>query len=734
MDHTTPALLIRDKRRAWRDRLTRYVVSAGGMVVLAMLMLIFVYLLVAVWPLFKPASIGQPQALAWPKNGNALAVGVDATHQMVWRIDENGKGMFLALQPADKPLQPLQEQPFTATAPSAAASMNGDFPTIALATVDGKVLLVSPQFHPVGKTGDTSHFAPDWVYLRGSTPEQFDDKHQPLRQLSVGMQQHQPMIAALTQDGRVLLGQPASTGWQVNQIEVNAPVSQVLLSPEGSRLFVLSPNQLSVFPLSQAGVGKGQNIIFDPQKPAQKNIVRMALLPGASSLLLQNAKGQISQWFDVQRNGQRELTEIRHYQPALADSMLINEPYRRVFAALAPSGKLELYSSLRENAVLQTSIESGVKTAWFDPQGKGLLVETMKGAFWYPLNNDYPEISWKTLLKPTWFENYPQPDYVWQTTSGSDNYQAKYSLWPVVFGTLKAAFYALLFATPLAVAGAIYTACFMSARQRSVVKPAIEMIGAFPTVVIGLVAAIWLAPIIENHLLALLALPVLIPLVIVGGAALWTRLFPALAQRTGYRFDVCVLLPLLTILLVLWFMLAPHVEILLWGMPLHERLGDGYDQRNTLVVAIALGFALVPVIFSLAEDALFSVPASLAQGSLALGATQWQTLMRVLLPSASAGIFSALMIGLGRAVGETMIVLMATGNTPLLDNTPFQGLRALAANIAIEMPEAVVGSAHYRVLFLTALVLFLFTFIVNTLAEAVRLKLRLRYSAEREGL
>ena len=108
MDHTTPALLIRDKRRAWRDRLTRYVVSAGGMVVLAMLMLIFVYLLVAVWPLFKPASIGQPQALAWPQNGNALAVGVDATHQMVWRIDENGKGMFLALQPADKPLQSLQ--------------------------------------------------------------------------------------------------------------------------------------------------------------------------------------------------------------------------------------------------------------------------------------------------------------------------------------------------------------------------------------------------------------------------------------------------------------------------------------------------------------------------------------------------------------------------------------------------------------------------------------------------
>lgn len=161
-------------------------------------------------------------------------------------------------------------------------------------------------------------------------------------------------------------------------------------------------------------------------------MVSMALLPGASSLLLQNSQGQIGQWFDVQRDGERELTQIRRYQPALAGSLMVNEPYRRVFAAIAPTGELAIYSSLRENAVLRASIKPGVKTAWFDPQGKGLLAETAQGTFWYPLSNDYPEISWQTLLKPTWFENHPAPDYVWQSTSGSDNYQAKYSLWPVI--------------------------------------------------------------------------------------------------------------------------------------------------------------------------------------------------------------------------------------------------------------------------------------------------------------
>ncbi len=107
-----------------------------------------------------------------------------------------------------------------------------------------------------------------------------------------------------------------------------------------------------------------------------------------------------------------------------------------------------------------------------------------------------------------------------------------------------------------------------------------------------------------------------------------------------------------------------------------------YDQRNAIVVGFAMGFAVMPTIFSIAEDAVFDVPKHLTYGSLALGATPWQTMIRVVLLTASPGIFSAVMIGMGRAVGETMIVLMATGNTPVVDFSLFQGMRTLAANIA----------------------------------------------------
>jgi phosphate transport system permease protein len=110
-----------------------------------------------------------------------------------------------------------------------------------------------------------------------------------------------------------------------------------------------------------------------------------------------------------------------------------------------------------------------------------------------------------------------------------------------------------------------------------------------------------------------------------------------------------------------------------------------------------------------------------------LGASRWQTIWRVVLPSASPGIFAAIMIGFGRAVGETMIVLMATGNTPIMDWSIFNGMRTLSANIAVEIPEAPLNGTLYRVLFLCATLLFALTFILNTGAEVIRERLRKKY-------
>ena len=143
-------------------------------------------------------------------------------------------------------------------------------------------------------------------------------------------------------------------------------------------------------------------------------------------------------------------------------------------------------------------------------------------------------------------------------------------------------------------------------------------------------------------------------------------------------------------------------------------------------MGLAMGFAVIPIIFTISDDALQSVPNTLRSASLGAGATQWQTAIRVVFPVAASGIFSAVMIGLGRAAGETMIVLMATGNTPVMDWNIFGGLRTLSANIAVELPEAERGGTHYRVLFLCGVVLFAITFVINTTAEIIRQHFRKR--------
>jgi phosphate transport system permease protein len=152
------------------------------------------------------------------------------------------------------------------------------------------------------------------------------------------------------------------------------------------------------------------------------------------------------------------------------------------------------------------------------------------------------------------------------------------------------------------------------------------------------------------------------------------------------------------------------------GIDPRGALVGSYVQRNALVVGFVMGFAVIPIIYTIAEDALSSVPKALRSASLGCGATTWQTAIR--------GIFSAVMVGLGRAVGETMIVLMAAGNTPVMDLNVFNGLRTLSANIAVELPEAVKDGTLYRILFLAALLLFVITFVVNTLAELVRQRFR----------
>lgn len=691
-----------DRRRRFIDRLTRRVVTASGVGILLIMMLLFFWLIWVVTPLFSSPSLQPVSTFALWQPQPAVAIGLN--DKWGWRIDQQGMARFIPL--SGEPAQPGLQ---LASGPVQAA-LTADKSAVLLLQSDDSVKLVAADL-------TTDPRAPQWRFPLGERSQTLSS--QPLQHPAVArISADEWRVAASAGDHLVLADLQQNQPAQIRTIN-SAGNDQLILSPDGQLLFALAGDRLRVWRIDADAITLRDTITLQ-EKPQQ-----MVLLSGGSSLLLAGPGG-IGQWFDIASPTGPHLQFIRHF--GATQPLIVSEPLRRVFATFSPQGDFQIYASKQQGPIFSQKLAAGITSAQFAPQGDGLLTEREGKWHYYRLHNPWPDFSWRNLWQKIWYEHYPQPAWVWQSSAASDHFQAKFSLVPMVAGTLKAAALALLFATPLALAAAIYTAWFMSPALRRWVKPGIEMMGALPSVVVGLIAGLWLAPRIADQLAGVLLLPFALAATLLLCA--WgSRRLPANWRRRlcAEGREIWLLVPLLLLagLLCLW--LAPQLDRVLFGHGLAERLAQGYEQRNLLVAGVAMGFALVPLVFTLAEDAIFSVPASLGQGSLALGATPWQTLSRVVLPSASAGIFAALMIGFGRAVGETMIVLMATGNTPVTDGGLFSGLRTLSANIAVEMPEAAAGSAHYRILFLSALVLLVFTLVVNTLAEVVRQRLRQRF-------
>jgi phosphate transport system permease protein len=385
-----------------------------------------------------------------------------------------------------------------------------------------------------------------------------------------------------------------------------------------------------------------------------------------------------------------------------------------------------------ERTLARTSVDGSVKALDVSPKADGFIALTTSGVTDLSLSAPHPEISFRALFGTLLYEGYDKPEYVWQSSGGTDDFESKLSLVPLVFGTLKGTFYAMLFAIPIALAAALYTSVFATPKVKRFVKPIVEIMAALPSVVLGFLAGLWLAPLIQKATMSTLLLLPSVPLFVLAGVFLIQLLPFETRQHVRPGQELFLILPLALLGVLFAWVAGPGLEHVFFGGDFKAWLlaspGLKYDARNSLVIAFAMGFAVIPIIFTISEDALSSVPEHLKAASLALGASPWQTAVRVILPTASAGIFSALMVGFGRAVGETMIVLMATGNTPILDWSIFNGMRTLAANIAVEIPEAPQGGSLYRVLFLAALLLFLVTFIVNTLAEVLRQRLRKKYT------
>lgn len=733
-----------DKSRR-NDRLAELLIRIGGVLVIISVVWILVMISRVALPLFYPASARVAAALKLPSvlaSARVLAVGTEENQQSAFLLDETGAFHFL--KAADGSLSASIKAP---TVPAGAARLlsaeyigksdynllwdNGAISsvTVALDTAkspDGSITLN----HDVTARDELAFAAV------GTVVQSF------ARQIEG---QGSVRVDRLVGDRIRITRQLLETDLFGNEkrssetVEISDPLpgrlSAITVDSKGHYLYAGTGNGMLLrWDISEAGQARLlDNIQASEDRQA---ITSLALVLGDVSIAVGDAKGRLTTWFPVKLAGSGEdkrLTRIHTLRPTSGQATAILPSPRDKTLFTLDNGAIHADHMTSERKLLTIKLTSPLLKAALSPKGNSLCALDEAGTLRiWKLAIPHPEISFGTLFGKVWYEGYDKPEFAWQSSAANDDFEPKLSLMPLMFGTVKATLFAMLFAVPLAILAALYTSQFMSPRLKGRIKPLVEIMAAIPSVVIGFLAGLWLAPLIDKSILTVFFSIVLVPLLLLVTIFFWKRIrINSPLQRLTRGQEFVAMIPLVVLGCYLAFLLSGVAELRLFDGDfkqwLYSALGVRYDQRNSIIIAIALGFAVIPIIFTIAEDAISNVPRNLTAASLALGASRWQTAWRVVLPSALPGVFSAVMIGFGRAIGETMIVLMATGNTPIMSWSLFNGLRSLSANIAVEIPEAPVFSSLYRVLFLSAVLLFIFTFIINTAAEALRQRFRKKY-------
>ena len=725
------------------DRVGRWVIAVGGIGVIAVVLAIFVFVLLEAYPLFLDPDVAAVGTLDLSDGGKALAVGTDPYREVAYVVRPEGVDF---VQLADgKVLRQERPEAFAGgRVVSVYRSQKDGY--LGLGMDDGAVVAVRISF-PVHFKDDTREVTPS-LKVEGRIPLGLEGdaiSRVAYRNDDYG----RATVLGITASGRVMLVALAQRRGLLGGGKVETYSYELTGEIEGRPTVALTDAQGRAV---LVGTDRGEVFCWKFSSPnvrpertqriqtadAGQAITALEFVLGDVSVVVGDAAGHVSAWFPVRqpgRSGYMAYQKIHAFASHPAPVISVSASLRdKQFLSADANGGVALHHLTSEQSFFRLPVgESGIHSLAFASKADGFLCLGRDGRMaHFDLTNPHPEVTFHTLFSRIWYEGYEQPEYVWQSTGMTDEFEPKLSMMPLVFGTAKGTLYAMLFALPLAVMAAIYTSEFARPEIRNTVKPVVELMASLPSVILGFLAGLWLAPLLEGEVVGgLLMLPV-VPAVVIVMAWAWQYLPRRVAVWLPAQSEIYVLIPVTLAAIWLAFALGPALERTAFGGSFRHWLmahsGTRYDQRNCLVVGFAMGFAVIPIIYTICEDALSSVPGHLRAGSLALGATPWQTALRVVLPTASPGIFSAAMIGFGRAVGETMIVLMATGNTPIMDWSIFNGMRTLSANIAVEIPEAPHEGTLYRVLFLTGVLLAAATFLVNTLAEVVRQRLRERYS------
>ena len=727
-----------------RDKIARsIIISVGIFIIISVIGILFLITSVAL-PLFLPPhqQIKQQFSVENEFSGRIFVIGIDEYTEQAYALDQNGLWGFYDIE-ENKLRGTIPREPESGTNTILSVETYGNN-IYTLLWADGTVTVEKVDF-PI--TYENNKRVSDFrvTQLQEFAPI---DEGKPIRVFvrKTGEEEDEKWTIVRLFQGRILVNTQSQSENFLGEVETEELSGEI----EDNKIWDIASMALTTDGnVLYAGTNDGFLLrwdIADPEEitltdqvlafPDGRSITALGMVYGDVSLAVGDANGNLSTWMRASGSNQNMKKLVKVHQLGKHDTEVIGiEPVllNKSIISWDQSGVVRLDHMTSESHLLTFQTKTPLLSARFNSRGDGLIaIDTNKQVTVWDVKNPHPEISWNVLFGRVWYEGYSKLEFIWQSSSASDDFESKISLVPLIFGSLKGTLYAMIFAIPLAILGAIYTSQFAKDTFRKWIKPGVEIMAAMPSVIIGFLVALWLAPIMERYIVGFLTCLVMIPLVGSLFILVWKKIREQdWGKRIENGYEFLAIFPILILGVVLSIWMQPMIEAIFFDgnfkQWLFESAGEQYNQRNSIIIAFGLGFLVIPIIFTISDDALTNVPSNLKAASLALGASRWQTVWRVVIPSASPGIFAAIIIGFGRAVGETMVVLMATGNTPLLDWSPFNGMRTLSANIAVELPEAPVEGTLYRVLFLSAVVLFIMTFVLNIIAEIVRTNLRKKY-------
>lgn len=734
------------------DQFMTWFIKVGGFLVITAVTGIFVFILSQIVPLFRGAAVKEERSVGLQK-GSYAALAVDEWSELPILVESSGAMTLVDSLHGAPPKRVVPE--FAEPREVTTVSYRQLGQSLIMGTADGRFSVVDLNYAMSNENGQ-SRVSAD---IKPSPFYEIGPEGAKVWKIAYGDGGDVKLAAAICQVGdklevhaatltqkKSLIGKAKiEVGEKFNLTDkLNGKPELILVNSNAEGVLVATTTgEVDYFFLGANGLEVRQS--FRPfASSADPRISAMSFVLGDVSVVFSGMEGEnvIFSLYVPKGGSNRTWGQTKTFRKLDGPVSVSTGSLRNKSFLVAQGSQVSLRYSTTESIRWEKQLPFEVSLAAIGGKNDHLVFFDQSGSLHlFSMSDPHPEASWHALFGKLWYEGATEPKYEWQSTGGTDDFEPKLSLIPLIWGTLKGTVYALIFALPIALLAALYTTVFLEPKFKRMVKPVMEIMASLPSVVLGFIAALWLAPIMETKVPSIITAVILVP----GSAFLFGWLWSGLPyekrRKIRYGYEFFVFVPIF--LLVGWgaWQLGPVVENIFFAVTdptTGERVADfrqwwphvtgaDYQQRNSLVVGFIMGFAVIPIIFTITEDALSNVPPTLTSASMALGASRWQTAINVVLPTASAGIFSAVMIGLGRAIGETMIVVMATGNTPIMSANIFSGMRTLSANIAVELPEAPHHSTLYRTLFLGAMLLFLMTFVVNTVAEVLRQRLREKY-------